>query len=112
MENLNTSVKFERDGKEYKLLNKCVNNYLINQNKSIEIGTINKIEKILSELQEYDYKIIDSYLEINNYKIKAEPNSKLAEFLNRNEYKNFETNDLTEVYIANNPKEIQNIIIL
>ena len=49
---------------------------------------------------------------INNYKIKAEPNSKLAEFLNRNEYKNFETNDLTEVYIANNPKEIQNIIIL
>lgn len=69
MENLNTSVKFERDGKEYKLLNKCVNDYLINQNKSIEIGTINKIEKILSELQEYDYKIIDSYLEINNYKI-------------------------------------------
>lgn len=49
---------------------------------------------------------------INNYKIKAEPNSKLAEFLNRNEYKNFETNDLTEVHIANNPKEIQNIIIL
>ena len=49
---------------------------------------------------------------INNYKIKAEPNSKLAEFLNRNEYKNFKTNDLTEVYIANNPKEIQNIIIL
>lgn len=49
---------------------------------------------------------------ISNYKIKAEPNSKLAEFLNRNEYKNFETNDLTEVYIANNPKEIQNIIIL
>ena len=49
---------------------------------------------------------------INNYKIKAEPNSKLAEFLSRNEYKNFETNDLTEVYIANNPKEIQNIIIL
>lgn len=49
---------------------------------------------------------------INNYKIKAEPNSKLAEFLNRNEYKNFETNDLTEVYVANNPKEIQNIIIL
>ena len=45
MENLNTSVKFERDGKEYKLLNQCVNNYLINQNKSIEIGTINKIEK-------------------------------------------------------------------
>ena len=37
---------------------------------------------------------------INNYKIKAEPNSKLAEFLNRNEYKNFKTN------------EIQNIIIL
>lgn len=71
MENLNTSVKFERDGKEYKLLNKCVNNYLINQNKSIEIGTINKIEKILSELQEYDYKIIDSYLEINNYKINS-----------------------------------------
>ena len=33
MENLNTSVKFERDGKEYKLLNKCVNDYLINQNK-------------------------------------------------------------------------------
>ena len=49
---------------------------------------------------------------INNYEIKAEPNSKLAEFLNRNEYKNFKTNDLTEVYIANNPKEIQNIIIL
>lgn len=46
VENLNTSVKLERDGKEYKLLNKCVNDYLINQNKSIEIGTINKIEKI------------------------------------------------------------------
>ena len=49
---------------------------------------------------------------INDYKIEAEPNSKLDEFLNRNEYKNFEINDLTEVYIANNPKEIQNIIIL
>ena len=64
-----TVKALDRDGKEYKLLNKCVNNYLINQNKSIEIGTINKIEKILSEFQEYDYKIIDSYLEINNYKI-------------------------------------------
>ena len=49
---------------------------------------------------------------INNYEIKAKENSKIGEFLEKEEYKNFDEKDLAEVYIANNPKEIENIIIL
>ena len=87
-----------------------VNKYTIFE----EAILVNLEEEVKIRKKRFNGKII------SNYKIKAEPNSKLAEFLNRNEYKNFETNDLTEVYIANNPKalygkskeEIQNIIIL
>ena len=48
---------------------------------------------------------------INDYKIKAKEESKLSEFLNKEEYKKYDVNDLAEVYIANNPEELQNIII-
>lgn len=48
---------------------------------------------------------------INDYKIKAKEESKLSEFLNKEEYKKYDVKDLAEVYIANNPEELQNIII-
>ena len=48
---------------------------------------------------------------INDYKIRAKEGSKLSEFLNNEEYKKYAAKDLAEVYIANNPEELQNIII-
>lgn len=48
---------------------------------------------------------------INDYKIRAKEGSKLSEFLNNEEYKKYDAKDLAEVYIANNPEELQNIII-
>ena len=49
---------------------------------------------------------------INDYKIKAKENSNLDTFLKNNDYEKFDIKDIVEVYIANNPKEIQNIIIV
>ncbi|MGN1298353.1 MAG: hypothetical protein ACI4VN_05570 [Clostridia bacterium] len=71
MENSKVNVKFEKDGKEYKLLNKCINDYLASSNKSIESETIDSIEKLLNNIRNNDYKIIDAYLEINDYKINS-----------------------------------------
>ena len=49
---------------------------------------------------------------INDYKIKPKENSELEAFLKKEEYENFDIKDLTEVYVTNNPKELENIIIL
>ncbi len=49
---------------------------------------------------------------INDYKIKPKENSELEAFLEKKEYENFDIKDLTEVYVTNNPKELENIIIL
>ena len=49
---------------------------------------------------------------INDYKIKPKENSELEAFLEKEKYENFDIKDLTEVYVTNNPKELENIIIL
>lgn len=67
----NSKVNFKRDGKEYKLFNKCINDYLINNSKSLDIETINNIEYLLNNIENSDIKIIDAYLEINNYTINS-----------------------------------------
>ena len=48
---------------------------------------------------------------INDYNIETSKNTEISEFLSKNEYKNFSKKDLAEVYIINNPAEIQNIKI-
>lgn len=71
MENSKVNVNFKRNGKEYKIFNKCVNDYLIDNNKSLDIETINNIEYLLNNIENSDIKIIDAYLEINNYTINS-----------------------------------------
>ena len=66
---------------------------------------INLEEKIKIKKKRFTGQII------NDYKIKAKEESKLSEFLNKEEYKKYDVKDLAEVYIANNPEELQNIII-
>ena len=48
---------------------------------------------------------------INDYNIETSKNTEISEFLSKNEYKNFSKKDLAEVYIINNPAEIQNVKI-
>lgn len=66
---------------------------------------INLEEKIKIKKKRFTGQII------NDYKIRAKEESKLSEFLNKKEYKKYEAKDLAEVYIENNPEELQNIII-
>lgn len=71
-------------------------------------------EAILINLEE-DVKIKKKRFSgkiINDYKIKPKEDSSLEKFLGKEEYKKFDIKELAEVYIANNPKELQNIIIL
>ena len=67
---------------------------------------INLEEEVKIKKKRFDGKII------NDYKIMPTENSRLAEFLNKEEYRNFDIKDLTDVYIMNNPEELQDIIIL
>ena len=48
---------------------------------------------------------------INDYNIETSKNTEISEFLSKNEYKKFSKKDLAEVYIINNPTEIQNVKI-
>ena len=80
----------------------AINKYIIFD----EAILVNLEENVKIKKKRFNGKIV------NDYKIKAKENSELEKFLQKNEYKNFEINDLTEVYITNNPKEIKNIIIL
>ena len=42
------NVNLKRNGKEYEVLNKCVNKYLTNNNESLDLETINNIEHLLN----------------------------------------------------------------
>ncbi len=49
---------------------------------------------------------------VNDYKIKLKKGSKIEQELSQDKYRSFDLKDLAEIYIMNNPQEIDNILIL
>lgn len=78
-----------------------LNKYFIYDNSIL----INMEEKVKIKKKRFNGKII------NEYKISFKKDSNIADILQNDEYKNFDLNDLAEIYIINNPNEIEDIII-
>lgn len=79
-----------------------INKYFLYDNAIL----INLEEKINIKRKRFTGKII------NDYKIRLKAGSKIDLNLKQEKYKNFDLKDLAEIYIMNEPKEIENIIIL
>ena len=62
-------------------------------------------EKVKIKKKRFNGKII------NDYKISFKKDSNIASCLQKEKYKDFDLNDLAEIYIINSPKEIEDIII-
>ena len=78
-----------------------INKYTINDEAII----LNLEENIKIKKKRFNGKII------NDYNIMLKKDSELGKSLLKDEYKNFDIRDLTEIYIVNDPKEIESIII-
>lgn len=79
-----------------------INKYVINDNSIL----VNLEENVRIKKKRFNGKII------NDYNIKLKNSSNIANFLEKEEYEKYDLKDLTEIYVMNNPKEIQDIIIL
>lgn len=79
-----------------------INKYTIYDNSIL----VNLEENVKIKKKRFNGKII------NDYNIKLKNGSNIADFLEKEEYKKYDLKDLAEIYVMNNPKEIQNIIIL
>lgn len=79
-----------------------INKYVINDNSI----WVNLEENVKIKKKRFNGKII------NDYNIKLKNSSNIANFLEKKEYEKYDLKDLTEIYVMNNPKEIQDIIIL
>lgn len=78
-----------------------INKYVIKDDGII----INLEEKIKIKKKRFNGKII------NDYEIKVKENTDMYYALQKQEYNGFDIKDLVEIYIINNPKETENIII-
>lgn len=64
-------ANFKRDGEEYVILNKCINECLIKDNEFITMETVDNINSSLKKFNESQYKVIDAYLETKGYQINS-----------------------------------------
>lgn len=78
-----------------------LNQYSIYENAIL----INMEEKVKIKKKRFNGKMI------NDYKISFKKGSDIESYLRKEKYKNFDLNDLAEVYVTNSPKEIEDIII-
>ena len=78
-----------------------INKYNIKEDAII----INLEEKVKIKKKRFNGRII------NDYEIKIKENTDMYNALQKQEYKDFDIKDLVEIYIINNPKETENIII-
>ncbi len=78
-----------------------LNQYSIYENSVL----VNIEEKVKIKKKRFNGKII------NDYKISFKKDSNIASCLQKEKYKDFDLNDLAEIYIINSPKEIEDIII-
>lgn len=110
---------FKRNGEEYVILNKCINEFLISENEFITMEIINTINNLLKKFNESQYKIIDAYLEIKGYQINSI--KEIIELLeNIDDYKLLEVNNKTELgklilstmYISKEDEELLEFIDL
>lgn len=108
MENSKMNVNLKRNGKEYKVLNKCVNKYLTNNNESLDLETINNIEHLLNNIEDIDVKILDAYLEIKDYTINNI--DEIIELLSNIDYYkiiNIHNNNELGEYVLNNVPDFE-----
>lgn len=78
-----------------------INKYIIYDNSIL----INIEERVKIKKKRFNGKII------NDYKIKLKKDSNMSLYLEKEEYKNFDLEDIAEIYIINYPEEIKDIII-
>ncbi len=78
-----------------------INKYVIKDDAII----INLEEKIKIKKKRFNGKII------NDYEIKVKENTDMYYALQKQEYNGFDIKDMVEIYIINNPNEIENVII-
>lgn len=80
---------------------------MINKYRISDTSIIINLEEIIKiKKKRFNGKII------NDYKIRLKEESNIKENLEKEKFKNFDIRDITEVYVINNPKEIEDVLVL
>lgn len=80
---------------------KMLNEYVVKDDSII----INLEEDVRIKKKRFSGKII------NDFNIKLKEDSKIANILEHEQYRKFDIKDLAEIYLINNPKEIEDVVL-